>query len=241
MINVINCVIILDSEKCDNNKKNDKKSLKLLVDLEGNLISTPYLFDVDIKECARKKLEEIIKCNRIHLEQVYALADQKYLYDKSLDVIYVSIMNINDIKKIKIGYQLVEFEIINDKKIKFNGEIYKYITKRNTNNKGSEYIHKVDVSDIVIEKKLVEILIAYKHLRSRIDNTNLIFKLLPVNFTLEDARIVYELIKDVTVDKSNFRKKIQKYLIKNDDIVHNKGFRPATTYSYDNSKESIWL
>lgn len=52
---------------------------------------------------------------------------------------------------------------------------------------------------------------SYKRIRANIDITDIILKFLPKTFTIEDIRIVYKLIKDSKVDKSNFRKKIIKY------------------------------
>ena len=47
---------------------------------------------------------------------------------------------------------------------------------------------------------------------------DIVFKFLSKSFTLEEVRIVYELIKGKEVDKSNFRKKIVKYCQKIDEI-----------------------
>ena len=62
------------------------------------------------------------------------------------------------------------------------------------------------------------------------------------SFTLEDVRILYELIKDTTVDKSNFRKKIIKYCEKV-DIKDNikSGFRPSQKYKFKPLKGDVWI
>ena len=68
----------------------------------------------------------------------------------------------------------------------------------------------------------MNLLISYKRIRNDFDTTDLIFKFMGDSFTLEDVRIVYELIKDCTVDKSNFRKRIIKYSEKIDGIIEAK-------------------
>ena len=49
------------------------------------------------------------------------------------------------------------------------------------------------------------------------------------SFTLEDVRIVYELIKECTVDKSNFRKKIIKYCEKVEEKEDTKNGKREVT------------
>ena len=240
MINVVSCVFILDSEENSNNKKNDIKRLRLLVNSDNELISSVYNFDDDLKKVALDKISDITGTKNIHMEQVYALGDKKYVDKKNLDIIYLGLTNIDNIKNIKDGYKLVDIMII-DGIVKIGNNVYKYKTIKNTEKSKSNYIHKVNVHNIELEKILIEILTAYKYLRSRIDNTDIIFNLLPEVFTLEDVRIVYEKIKNINVDKSNFRKKIQKYLIRNDDIIRSKGYRPATTYRFNREIEEIWL
>ena len=47
---------------------------------------------------------------------------------------------------------------------------------------------------------------------------------MPNLFTLEDVKMVYEMIKNVQVDKSNFRKRIIKYCEKVEGKIDNKGY-----------------
>ena len=104
-----------------------------------------------------------------------------------------------------------------------------------------EYYHKIKVDNIELEKKLNEMITAFKHLRTRVDNTDVCFMLLPDVFTLEDVRIVYELIMDIEVDKSNFRKKIVKFCEKVDMVVDDKGYRPSQMYKFNPDSIDIWL
>ena len=61
-------------------------------------------------------------------------------------------------------------------------------------------------------------------------------------FTLEDVRIVYELIKDCKVDKSNFRKKIIKYCEKTDSVDDTKiGYRPSQKYIFKPLIGDVWI
>lgn len=78
-------------------------------------------------------------------------------------------------------------------------------------------------------------------MRSKLDNSDIIFKFMPKYFTLEDVRIVYEKIKEVTVDKSNFRKKIVKYCAESNADIIKKGYRPSKMYTFKVLKGDVWL
>ena len=66
---------------------------------------------------------------------------------------------------------------------------------------------------------------------------NLILKI----FTLEEVRIVYEMLTETKVDKSNFRKKIIKYCREVEGEYEKKGYRPSKLYEFKLLKEDIWL
>ena len=85
-------------------------------------------------------------------------------------------------------------------------------------------------------------LLSYKRIRVDVDTTDVMFKFMPKEFTLEDVRILYEIIKDEEVDKSNFRKKINKYCKKVDKITNDKsGYRPSQKYEFVPLKGDVWL
>lgn len=241
MVNVVCCLFVLENVVNSDKKKNDEKKLKILVNNNCELISNKFDFTIDIKKCAKDIINSAITVDKVNIEQVYTLGDIKLFNKKEIDVIYLALTNIENIKNINDGFELIDFDIIDDQRIVFNDNVYKYKTVKNENAEGSIYTHKINVDNINIEKNLVEVLTAYKYLRSKIDNTNIIFKLLPKYFTLEDVRLLYEKIKNVNVDKSNFRKKVQRYLIKCDKYIESKGYRPAITYMFDESKEEVWL
>ncbi len=94
----------------------------------------------------------------------------------------------------------------------------------------------------MVKRTLLSILISYKKIRSTADNTDILFKFMGSTFTLEDVRILYELIKDSSVDKSNFRKKIIKYCEKVEvSEVTKNGYRPSQRYKFKPLKGDVWL
>ena len=119
--------------------------------------------------------------------------------------------------------------------------MYEYKTVERFSDRNVDYVHNIYVDDVNIEKTLLEILVSYKRLRTMLDSSDIMFKFMPKEFTLEDVRIVYELVKDKQVDKSNFRKRIIKYVEKCNDKVDNKGYRPTQLYRFKPLVDDIWL
>jgi len=240
-INIICCLFVLMNEESANIRKNDLKKIKVVVNKKSkSLINIKFDNKTDIKELIRNKISKTINSNKFHLEQVYTLGESKYYNDKNIDIIHIGVTNIENVK-LNTEYELVDFYVANNDTIKLDDATYKYKTVEKISNQNIEYIHKIRCKDIELEKKLLELLIAYKYLRNRIENTDIIFKFMPQYFTLEDVRMVYELIKETSVDKSNYRKKIVKYCEEVDIVTSNKGYRPSKMYTFKVLQGDIWL
>lgn len=235
-VNIVCCLFILNSEKNENIRKNDIKKIKVLTDHFG-MLPNFSLQNGNMKKQLKKQLENMINSNKFHLEQVYTMD-----YENSIDIIYLAITNIENILKLDVDYELRDFKIDNNEWITFGENNYKYKTKEINENNNIEYIHEINIKDTKLKRILLSLLISYKKIRSNIDNTDILFKFLGSTFTLEDVRIVYELIKDKNVDKSNFRKKIAKYCEKiNTNDFAKKGYRPTQKYKFKPLKGDAWL
>ncbi len=233
--NLVSCLFILDSEKNGNIRKNDIKKIKILVTDEEELPEIPFKAK-GIKNQIRKNISSIIGSDYFHVEQVFS-----YDHGAELDVIYLGITNMENIIKLKKGYKLIEFRVENNNTIIFGDKKFKYKTIENIENKNIEYTHEIQAEDN-IKLTLLKLLITYKKIRSSLDNTDMLFKFMGGTFTLEDVRIVYELIKDTSVDKSNFRKKIIKYCEKVEEKKTEKqGYRPSQKYSFKPLRGDVWL
>ena len=233
--NLVSCLFILDSEKNGNIRKNDIKKIKILVTDEEELPEIPFKAK-GIKNQIKKNISSIIGSDYFHVEQVFS-----YDHGAELDVIYLGITNMENIIKLKKGYKLIEFKVENNNTIVFGDKKFKYKTVENIENKNIEYTHEIQADDN-IKLTLLKLLITYKKIRSSLDNTDMLFKFMGGTFTLEDVRIVYELIKDTSVDKSNFRKKIIKYCEKVEEKKTEKqGYRPSQKYSFKPLRGDLWL
>ena len=239
-VNLVCPVIVLENEINPDIRKNDVKKLKILVDSNGVLVNVKVDDNMTLKQIVRNKVSSIINSNKFHLEQVYTLGEDKYYFDNNIDIIYLAITNIENIKSLDNNYKLVDFSI-KDNIISINNDNYKFKTKEVISNNNIEYYHEINVDNIKLEKQLLEIIIAYKHLRSKLDNSDIIFKFMSKTFTLEDVRNVYEMIKEVSVDKSNFRKRVVKYCVETECNNTKKGYRPSKMYTFKVLKGDIWL
>lgn len=233
-------IIVLENELNSNIRKNDIKKFKLLVDNDDNLVSVKIENNSTLKTVLRDKITNIINSDIFHLEQVYTLGEEKYYFDNDIDIIYLAVTNAQNIKKLDNNYKLIDFSI-NNNSITFDNKTYQFKTKEHISNNNIEYYHEINAENLKLEKELLEIIIAYKQLRSKLDNSDIIFKFMPKYFTLEDVRLVYELIKEVTVDKSNFRKKIVKYCVESNEDIIKKGYRPSRLYTFKVLKGDVWL
>lgn len=235
-INIVNCIFILDSVKNDNIRKTDIKKIKVLVNENSSLPELEYKTG-NIKDKNKSFISKLIGSNTFHLEQVYTLENKN-----SIDIVYLGITNIENITKLDKNYKLVDFSINGNKEIVLDNINYKYKTIENIDGNNIEYTHEIEVKDSSLNRILLELLISYKRIRSNIDNTDVMFKFMASTFTLEDVRMVYELIKDTSVDKSNFRKKIIKYVEETNNTSDEKnGYRPSKKYKFKPLKGDVWV
>ncbi|MBR6253739.1 MAG: hypothetical protein IKR04_08015 [Clostridia bacterium] len=234
-INLICCLFVLDNEKNLNIRKNDNKKLKVLVEKDNSLVKIPFKKE-HMKSDLKKEVKEIIGTNKFHLEQVFS-----HNIKGDVDIIYLGLTNIEYIKKIDKSYKLVDFDVVDNKIILFDQKKYSYKTKEIIDGNNIEYYHEIKEKDERIKNTLLEIIISFKRLRSNIDNTDIVFKLLGETYTLEDVRATYELVTKSNVDKSNFRKKIIKYCYKTSEKEEKTGFRPSQRYKFKPLKGDLWI
>ena len=234
--NLVICLFVLDTKKNENIRKNDIKKIKVLLDNDNNL-PTIKNDGKHMRTKVNKLLTNIIGSDILHTQQVCTMS-----YDDSIDTIYLGVTNIENVKDLDNNYKLVDFSVVNNNTILIDNDTYKYKTVEIVENKNIIYKQVINIQDEDLKRKIKNILLSYKRIRVNIDTTDIIFKFMPRLFTLEDVRILYEMIKDEQVDKSNFRKKIAKYCKRVDNPEHEKtGFRPSQKYEFVPLKGDVWL
>lgn len=233
-INIACCLFVLDDIKSDSVKKNDQKILKVLVNKKNKeIFRVDFDNKTDIRLLIKQELSKVINTTKFHTEQVYTFGDSKFFKDSRIDIIYVAVAKLNDIKKIDEDYEFVPFVASTTKNIRLADKEYTYDISTIEENNKVKYYHNIKNVSLEEEKNILEILTAYKYLKARVSTTSIIFNLLPEVFTLEDVRLTYELIREEKVDKSNFRKKYAKYCKKINIRVSDKGYRPPQLYTFN--------
>lgn len=241
-ISVLSCIFVLDNQKSVNIKKNDPKLLKVLVNKkDSSLLKINFDKDSDMDDLVRDKIIEITGSKKFHFEQAFSFYEKKYCDDNRIDIVYMALMNIENIKNIDDEYELVSFKILNNNMMTLGNEVLDYsVVSKKINGVVKSY-YEVETLDKELEKTAVEILKTYELLKNKISNLEIMSKFMPNLFTLEDVKMVYEMIKNVQVDKSNFRKRIIKYCEKVEGKTDNKGYRPTQIFKFTALKPDIWI
>jgi len=165
----------------------------------------------------RRKISEKLHIENCWLEQLYTFCDLKRdSRARVLSIAYLGLMNESESKKFESND--VWFTI------KFNAD-------------QTEIFQKDDCLDYILSEADFGfdhyniIKTAIERLRSKILYTNIIFNLLPEEFTLTQLQNVYETILGKKDQAANFRRKIIDMVQETDKYTSDKGHRPAKLYT----------
>ena len=78
---------------------------------------------------------------------------------------------------------------------------------------------------------------ALERLKNKLEYTDIIFNLLPTNFTLTELKQSYEVILNEKLLDANFRRKIKSKVKPVDDFYKDKGHRPSRLFTHNISWE----
>lgn len=78
--------------------------------------------------------------------------------------------------------------------------------------------------------------IGLKELINKVNNTDIIFNLMPKEFTIGELKQVYELLLGKKLINSAFRRVIASKIISTNKSIKKGGFRPSTLYKYKKEK-----
>ncbi len=214
--------------------------------------------DEDLETAAKRELKEETNIDNIYLEQLYTYGDVlRDPRDRVISCCYMSLVdstNFNikasdDAKEARwfeIQYKLIEEQ----KNINNTGYIKRKTYQLILTDKELRLDAKVSViieaigRNVSIKRELVESnLIAFDHalaisygierLRNKIEYTDIVFNLMPEEFTLTELQQVYEIILDTELLKANFRRKIADMVIETNSYTKDKGHRPSKLYRFN--------
>lgn len=166
-----------------------------------------------LEKAAKRELKEETNVSNVYLEQLYSFGQPKRdPRDRVISVAYFALVPFEKVEQIKPTTDAAKAKWFPIKKL----------------------------PELAFDHDKI-IKYAQKRLKWKMEYTNVIYSLLPEEFTLTDMRKIYEIVFDKQFDKRNFRKKILSLgLIKLTGKKVIRGVhRPAGTYQFLKRKLSI--
>ena len=146
-INITCCLFVIDNIKSEYVKKNDEKVLKVLVTKKDHKIfRVEFDNKTDIKTLLKQELSKVINTNKFHTEQVYTFGDSKFFSDNAIDIIYIAVAKINDIKKLPEDYEFIPFVASTKKNIALGEQEYSYDLIQVEENNKVKFYHNIKIS-----------------------------------------------------------------------------------------------
>ena len=257
-VTVDNVILRFTNKSSNNYRKLAEKKLQVcLIKREyspfENTFAVPGSF-IDLKlplsVSAKKCVQDKTGLSNFYYEQLYTFGDkQRDPRERVLSVAYLILTNneeqtsngqwfdidtdMQDIVLTETSTGYIQTQDINIKlicdDIILNNEIQVYFEKKNL-----EEIKDVKVlkSDLAFDH--VKILyFALERLKNKIEYTDVIFNLLPKNFTLTELKLCFEAILHEKLLDANFRRKIKSKVKPVDDFDKEKGHRPSRLFTHN--------
>ena len=215
-----------------------------------------------LEQAAYRELYEETGVDNIYLEQLYTFgATNRDPRGRVISSAYMSLVDMNqistkagtdaaDAKWFDIHYNVVNHTVKSEGKQSVETkEIEIELKHKNIQLKAVvEVVKIVSGKHVTFERKLLSSdRLAFDHgviiqtglerLRSKVNQSDIVFQLMPELFTLTELQKTYEVILGHPLSKANFRRKIAKYVEETDKIVHSKGHRPSKLFKYKPYRE----
>lgn len=161
----------------------------------------------NLEEAADRHLNEKAGANRIHIEQLYTFGDiDRDPKGRVISVSYLALVPPNSFKP----KTLSRYESIR--------------------------WHDIDALPELAYDHLNIVQLAKKRLKAKLSYTNIVYSLMPKEFSLTELQEMYEVILEEKLDKRNFRKKVISLDILKDLNKKRTGApsRPADLYAFKN-------
>ena len=241
-------IISIADEKVDNYRKTSRKNMSILLVKRNDY---PFkdkwclpggFLDIyeDIEDAPNRILKRETNLDNIYLEQLYtfgsvdrdprmrivstsymALIDKNKLNTKIME--NASWFNVN----LKEDKGIVSIELDNGKE-KLNTKIKKILKDKTTDRYKFEILEN---NDLAFDHALV-ILSGIERLKNKILYTDIVFNMMPKEFTLGELQQVYEVILDKKLLDPAFRRIIANKVEATDDYKTGEGHRPSRLFRY---------
>ena len=214
------------------------------------IIGTFIDLNFSLAESLQKCVSQKIGLNNFYYEQLFTFGEKtRDPRERVISTSYLCLTNENEELSNGEWFNIDKRENILEKKQLENGYILKKqvlltLTSENTTLE-NELLVTISKQNLK-ETKTVEIInssLAFDHikiiyyglerLKNKLEYTDIIFNLLPKEFTLTELKKCYELILDEHLLDANFRRKTSKLVSPTSNYVQGKGFRNSQLFTHN--------
>ena len=242
-------VVGISNEKVTNYRKTDKKKMSILLVKRDeypfkDMWCLPCGFiniNEELEEAPKRILKREANIEDIYLEQLYTYGGVNR--DPRMRVISSSYLSLVDKDRLEqhISKNASWFDIIyideNNKHAEFtlsNGnETIKFDVKKRLREKTTDrYSFSINKNDSIAFDHPLMILSGIERLRNKLEYTDVVFNMMPKEFTLGELQKVYEVILGKKLLDAAFRRIIAGKVEKTDNIKKGEGHRPSVMFKY---------
>lgn len=231
--------------KQDNYRKKNKKSFGILLVkrktapfmnkwcLPGGFLS----LDEKLLDCAKRILFIEANIENVYLDQIHTFSDlDRDIRGRVVSVGYIGLIDQNKVLSLKDNatfFQIEETAVSDGIQYTFTSPTDQFSCRvyRKVNRYGIISFEILE-NDFIAFDHLKMIASAIEYLKKNVSNTDLVFHLLPKEFTLKELQLVYEAILGKPLIDSAFRRSISDKVIKTDKVLKDGGHRPSVLYRY---------
>lgn len=219
--------------------KRDKEPFKNMYVLPGGFVSETESSEVASKRILKKETN----IDNIYLSKLKVFDDiNRDPRSRTISSSYIALIDKNklnnelseDSKWFDICYKELNnkicLELINEDTC-----LKAQLIKKIKDVSSGEYTYEIINSDLGFDHALI-INEGIIELRKRIKDTDIVFNLMPKEFTIGELKQIYELILDKKLINSAFRRVIAKKIEMTDTKIKNGGHRPSILFKYKNKK-----
>ncbi len=240
----------ISDKKDENYRKNATKSFSILLVkrhtppfmnkycIPGGFLS----LDEKLLDCAKRVLAIEANIDNVYLNQIHTSSDiDRDIRGRILSVSYLGLIDKNIILsslKDNASFFDLTFEYYEDIiKIKFKNDKEEFCcsVKKIVDEFGVTSFEEYENGYLAFDN-LKMIMYSIDYLKNNINYKDLVFHLLPKNFTLKELQLVYEAILDKKLIDSVFRRTIKNLVIPTNEYKNDGGHRPSRLYQYKKGK-----
>lgn len=184
----------------------------------------------------QRVLEKETNLKKVYMEHINVYDDiDRDNRGRTISNTYTALINKNDVSY-KLSNESKWYEIyLQDSKLILicdNQKIEIIFEKKSLSKYSNDYeIEVIGKNEIGFDHSKI-IVDAYFRLLNKVKTTDLIFSLMPEEFTIGELKQVYELLLGKKIFGTSFRRILESKIEKCGKIVKNGGFRPSELYRY---------